>query len=171
MDINLTLSRVFFPGIILHELSHAIACVALGVKIKKIKWISKEGGFVIHEHNKSYKTIIISVMPFFLNIVYAIACALLFTTNVGPILKVVLLWIGASALFFCLPSKDDSKNVFDSVKDSYTKKQSILRWFYKIILIPVTLVILILCWIFMILDESLFFRLLLIIFWVYLFII
>ncbi len=171
MDINLTLSRVFFPGIILHELSHAIACVALGVKIKKIKWISKEGGFVIHEHNKSYKTIIISLIPFFLNIVYAIACALLFTMGVGPVLKVLLLWIGGSALFFCLPSKDDAKNVFDSVRESYTKKQSLLRWLYKIILIPITLIVLILSWLFRLLDESLFFRLLLIIVWIYIFLI
>ena len=171
MDINLSLSRVFFPGIILHELSHAIACVVLGVKIKKIQWIGKDGGFVVHEHNKSYKTIIVSVMPFFLNIVYSIACALLFTMDIGLALKIVLLWVGASALFFCLPSKDDSKNVFDSVKDSYSKKQSLLRWVYKIILIPITLVILILCWFFMILDESLFFRLILIISWICLFIV
>lgn len=171
MDINLTLSRVFFPGIILHELSHAIACVVLGVNIKKIKWISKEGGFVIHEHNKSYKTIIISIIPFFLNIVYAIACALLFTMNVGPILKVLLLWIGGSALFFCLPSKDDAHNVFDSVKDSYSKKQSLTKWLYKILLTPFTLIILILSWLFKLLDESLLFRFILIIFWVVLFII
>ncbi len=170
MDINKTLSYIFFPGIILHELSHAIACVVLGVKITKIQWISKDGGFVVHEHKKSYKTIIISVIPFFLNIVYSIACALLFNLDVGPLLKVILIWVGASSIFFCLPSKEDVKNVYDSIKETYTKKQSLLKWLYKIILLPLTIFILILSWLFTVLDESLIFRLLLIIFWIFMFI-
>ena len=171
MDINKTLSNIFFPGIILHELSHAIACVVLGVKITKIKWISKDGGFVIHEHKKSYKTIIISVMPFFLNIVYAIACALMFGLDVGPLLKVILIWVGASSIFFCLPSREDVKNVYDTVRESYSKKQSLLRWLYKIILLPLTIVILVLSWLFTVLDESLIIRVVLIVSWIYIFVV
>lgn len=40
------------PGIIIHELSHIIACLLSGAKIKKFSFFSKKGGYVKHLPSK-----------------------------------------------------------------------------------------------------------------------
>ncbi len=45
--------RVFVvPGVILHELSHALACFLVGAKIHRIRLFKKTGGDVTHESSK-----------------------------------------------------------------------------------------------------------------------
>ncbi|GEM_PF-6113900 len=39
---------VLFPGTVIHELSHLIACLLTGAKIKKTKIFSTKGGFIKH---------------------------------------------------------------------------------------------------------------------------
>lgn len=59
--------RVFVaPGVILHELSHALFCLLTGAKIKKIALFDKEGGSVEHEQSKVpvIGPILISLAPF-----------------------------------------------------------------------------------------------------------
>lgn len=41
-----------FPGVIIHEVSHIIACIFTGAKIKKVKLFSKKGGYVKHKKPK-----------------------------------------------------------------------------------------------------------------------
>lgn len=54
------------PGIILHELSHALLCLLTGAKIKSISFFDKEGGSVKHESPKLpfFGQIFISLAPF-----------------------------------------------------------------------------------------------------------
>ncbi|AKM82706.1 MAG: hypothetical protein UT28_C0001G0929 [Berkelbacteria bacterium GW2011_GWE1_39_12] len=40
------------PGVIIHELSHAFACVLMFAKVKKISFFDKDGGSVTHEKSK-----------------------------------------------------------------------------------------------------------------------
>jgi hypothetical protein len=59
--------RIFVaPGVILHELSHALFCMVTGAKIKKIALFEKEGGSVEHEPSKLpvFGQILISFAPF-----------------------------------------------------------------------------------------------------------
>ena len=59
--------RVFVaPGIILHELSHALLCFLTGAKIKSISFFDKEGGSVKHEQPKIpvLGQMLISLAPF-----------------------------------------------------------------------------------------------------------
>jgi hypothetical protein len=171
-DINKQLSYLLFPGIIIHELAHAVACLSLGVEIKKMKWLGASGGFVIHENTRSSNIIIISLFPFVLNILLAIACGYIFNRYDTSVLgKILIAWIGVSAIFFSQPSSQDANNVISAIKSSYTKSQSIWRWLYKIILLPFALIALILAIIFKMLDNSMLLRIIMIIFWAYLFMI
>lgn len=45
--------RIFVaPGVIIHELAHAVACLTTGAKVKEISFFDKKGGFVKHEKPK-----------------------------------------------------------------------------------------------------------------------
>jgi len=167
MNINKILSNLFFPGITIHELGHATACVLLGVKIKKIKLFSFTDGYVIFDDSKSYNNIIISIFPFFFNIAFAILSAFLIKNGTNLILSILLIWLSMSALFFCVPSKQDAKNVFDAIKKTYTESQPIYMWLLKIILLPLTLLLLIISVFFWLFDNSFIFRVLLIGIWFY----
>ncbi len=55
------------PGIIVHELSHAVACVLTGTKISKIDFFASFGGYVEYQRVKkiSLKEVFVSLAPFF----------------------------------------------------------------------------------------------------------
>ena len=171
MNINKFLSYLFFPGITIHELAHATACVLLGVKIKKTKLFSFTDGYVVFDDSKSYNNILISIFPFFFNIAFAVLSAFLIKTGTSLLLTILLIWLSLSALFFCVPSKQDARNVFEAVKKTYTESQPIYMWLLKIILLPLTLLLLILSVFFWIFDNSFLFRVLLIALWFYLLVI
>lgn len=54
------------PGVILHEISHALFCFLTGAKIKSISLFDKEGGSVEHEPSKIpiLGPVLISIAPF-----------------------------------------------------------------------------------------------------------
>lgn len=64
--------RIFVaPGVILHELSHAIACLLTGTKIHSISLFDKDGGSVEHQKSKIpfFGQLLISLAPFLVGIV------------------------------------------------------------------------------------------------------
>lgn len=167
MNLNYFISRFLFIGIAIHEIAHIIACLLLGVRIRKVKVFSMSEGYVVHDESRSYKNIIISIFPFFFNIFLAFLGILLLKKELILIYKIIIIWISVSALFFSIPSRQDADNIFDSVKKSYRLNQSLFKWLYKIILLPLTIVILVLSWVFKMLDQSLLIRIALILIWVY----
>lgn len=171
MELNEIMHLLFFPGIVLHECAHALACLIFGVKIKKIKFIDKSGGYVVHEDSKDYKIIIISLFPFFFNIFISLICASVIKVTSEPFYIFLLVWIGIGALFFCVPSDQDTDNSFDSIKRTYTKKQSIWWLLLKIIFSPFFLLLIIILGLFKIFDKVIAIRLLLVGFWIYLLVI
>jgi hypothetical protein len=77
--LDLFLKRVFSggrylliiaPGVIIHELSHAFACLLMFAKVKEIKFFDKKGGFVKHEKSRFpiIGQVIISLAPLFVGI-------------------------------------------------------------------------------------------------------
>ncbi len=171
MELNQIMHVLFFPGIVLHECAHAIACIFLNVPIKRIKLIGKNGGFVVHGDSRSYKIIMISLFPFIFNILIALFCARIFLLTSEPFYKLLLVWIGIPALFFSVPSDQDTNNSFETIKKSYTKKQETWKLLVKILLSPLTLVLLIVLGIFKLFDKVIAIRLLLVGFWTYLFLV
>lgn len=171
MDTSKFAQYILFPGIIFHELAHAFACVLLNVPIKKIKWVSKDGGYVIHENSKSHKIIIIALFPFLFNIFVSLVFARIYLLNEMTIIKLISVWLASSALFFCVPSAQDNNNCISTIKESYTKKQNFFELLIKLLLFPIPLTIIIICNIFKFLNNFTLFRVFLIVFWFYLFII
>lgn len=171
MNLNNFLSKLFFIGITVHEIAHLFACVILGVRVRRVKLFSFTDGYVVHDESRSYKNIVISTFPFFFNTLVAFLCIYLLKSEILLIYKVFIGWIAISSLFYSIPSKQDAKNVFASVKKSYRWRQSVFKWAYKIILLPLTILILILSWLFKLFDQSFLVRLALILTWVYLLII
>ncbi len=171
MRLDKILNIIFFPGVIFHEIAHALACLFLNVPIKKIKLIGKDGGYVVHDDSKSYKIIIISLFPFFLNIFLSLVCARVVLIENNIYIKIVATWLALSFIYFCLPSAQDAKNVFSVIKRTYFKKQNFLLLLFKIIFIPFTLFIILLVFIFRIIDRSLFIRFFLLFVWIFLFLI
>lgn len=53
------------PGVVIHELSHAIACLATGAHIRRISFWQEDGGYVIHSPSRLpiLGQVIISLAP------------------------------------------------------------------------------------------------------------
>jgi hypothetical protein len=71
--------RIFVgPGIIVHEYSHALACVLTRTKIHEIKLFEKSGGHVTHAKRNPFIMAIIAMAPLFGGILAIILLAALF---------------------------------------------------------------------------------------------
>jgi hypothetical protein len=74
-----TAHRVFVgPGVIVHEYSHALACVLTGTKIHEIKLFEKTGGHVTHEKRNPFIMAVIAMAPLFGGILAIFLLSLLF---------------------------------------------------------------------------------------------
>ncbi len=169
MELYELLHILFFPGIVLHESAHAIACLFLGVPIKKIKFLGKKGGYVVHGDSTACNIIIITFFPFVFNIVISLVCARVYLLTGISFLKLLMAWVGISALLFCVPSNKDAKNAFEAIKRVYTKKQDILSILLLIVFSPLAIAVALLFLAFVVLDKYLVLRLFLVIAWVFLF--
>jgi hypothetical protein len=171
MELYEIIHILFFPGIILHESAHALACLLLNVPIKKIKFLSKQGGYVIHEDSRTDKIIVIALFPFIINILIALICARIYLLTFEPFVKFLMIWIGLSALLFSIPSDKDADNSLYAIKKTYTRKQKFEFLLLKILLSPLVLILLIILGIFKVFDKFIVIRLILIALWLFLFII
>jgi hypothetical protein len=171
MELYEIIHILFFPGIILHESAHALACLLLNVPIKKIKFLSKKGGYVIHEDSRTDKIIVIALFPFIFNILIALICARIYLLTFEPFVKFLMIWIGLSALLFSIPSDKDADNSLYAIKKTYTRKQKFEFLLLKILLSPLVLILLIILGIFKVFDKFIVIRLILIALWLFLFII
>ncbi len=126
---------LLFPGVVLHELSHAIVCYFSGTPVKEIKLFSPTGGYVAHEAPSSrIIQFFISTAPLFVGmLVIFLALRALqpslnlaqlnfssewlahFQEKTGPTLLAILsrpknwfyLWIIASTMLTFTPSARD----------------------------------------------------------------
>lgn len=171
MELYEILHLLFFPGIILHESAHALACLLLNVPITKIKFAGKSGGYVIHKDSSTDKIIVIALFPFLFNIFIALLCARVYILESNQVIKFLMLWIGVSALLFSIPSRKDTDNAFTAIKRTFSIKQSFGLFLFKILLSPLILVVLIILEIFKIFDKFIMIRLSIIIVWLFLFIV
>lgn len=127
------------PGVILHELSHALFCIITGAKIKSISLFDKEGGSVEHEPSKIpiIGPILISIAPFAAGVaaIYFLSTwlgmkeydlnivafkyqdlltyfkNLFFAINLTDYKNWVILYLALSVAVTMTPSKQDMKNI------------------------------------------------------------
>ena len=117
--IYVTINYLFFPGVVLHELSHALFAVLTGAKVTKIVFFKKEGdtlGHVEFRHRGNslliaIQRIFISSAPMFLGTLIVWGCYhTIFQVRTSPVwLKFLLGYIGISMLFHMTMSKQDVK--------------------------------------------------------------
>lgn len=62
---------ILFPGVVLHELAHALGCIITGTPIHTVSFWTETGGHVIHTKPKWHLLTqpIISLAPFFVGVV------------------------------------------------------------------------------------------------------
>jgi hypothetical protein len=115
---------IFFPGMILHEISHYIACIILRVKVHKVKLFDLNTAFVIHDKTNAWKAIIITLAPFLLNNLLGLEL-LNFGLRLAEtqiLLSVLFFWFSVSLFYFCFPSLQDAKNAFNSTIEFYDQR-------------------------------------------------
>lgn len=135
------ISIITFPGVIVHELAHAIFCKIFRVPIYEIKYFQMDNtlGYVAHERpNNSLKTLLILVGPFIINTILGllitrpIAVSTIIFKDEWTYLNYFLAWIGVSLLMHAFPSIGDAKVLIDTIIKN--KEVSII---FKIITCPI----------------------------------
>ncbi len=117
------LNLLLFPGIIFHELSHYIACIFAGVKVKKLK-LSLDESFVAHESSIGSKSVLIATAPFLFGTILSLIFYYIGITAwvANDLLLIVWFWLGFSTAFHSFPSLDDTKNALSGIKGLFTQK-------------------------------------------------
>ncbi len=123
-----------FPGVVFHELAHALFCRLFGMEIYKvqyfqfsIKW-GAPAGYVIHKPStKAWQNVLVGVGPFFLNtivgaIVAAPASLSVFQFGKGDAFDYLLIWLGVSIAMHAFPSTGDAAVIWKSLKAPTTSK-------------------------------------------------
>jgi hypothetical protein len=109
-----------FPGVIVHEFAHKLACERLNIKVFEVKYFifsiklfGGEAGHVIHEKPKKYlHSIIVGVAPLFLNTTLMVIFAVISKYTVyGNDINIILLWLAFSMGVNAFPSDQDMDNV------------------------------------------------------------
>ena len=113
-------SLITAPGVVLHELGHAIFCIFSGVRIHRIKLFQfgKIAGFVEHEEpHKFYQAVLVSFGPLILNslvTLLAFSQITLIPFNQSSFLHpkiLILAWLGIVSGLHAIPSFGDAKTL------------------------------------------------------------
>ena len=115
---------VFFPGIIVHELGHYLACVLTGTRVREVRWFHPREAFVVHDKPKTLGGVLISLAPFLLNNMLGLAgwSMALSLYRTDGILAIFFAWMAFSLFLFSFPSGADALNAFNGVSASLQRK-------------------------------------------------
>lgn len=116
--LRVNFNYLFFPGLILHEFAHALACVLLGSKVFHVTYWSAKGGVVVHRRTRPLFSVIISLAPFFLNNAFAVLFLSLAATTPDPLSVIVFYWLAFSLAIYSLPSMHDLRSSMASLDHS-----------------------------------------------------
>ena len=113
---------LFFPGVIVHEIAHALACFVCGVKVHRIS-VHRNSGMVVHDKTTARSSLLIGLFPLLVGITlgfFLIQWGKQLLPQQG-LLSFILIWIGFSAGFHAIPSVQDVHNIVDSVQRRYAE--------------------------------------------------
>ncbi len=127
------LKYLFYPGVIFHELAHLISCFLLRVKVNKLKF-GLEESYVKHEKTGTIKMALIALSPIFLGTFFSFMLIQIAKTSNSVLLHIILFYFVLSILYNCIPSNQDTKNIFDILEEEI-KNDWKKTFFYKLWLI------------------------------------
>ena len=146
------ISFVTFPGVIMHELGHQVACWLSKVAVFNVKYFqfnAKTTGYVEHEKTDNpWKSLLITYGPFLLNtlagiffvlpmsILWAYQSRRAFLPAWISVVCYILGYIGVSCLANAFPSRKDAEVLFTSVV-----KNKDIALFIRIIIAPFVVLI------------------------------
>jgi hypothetical protein len=118
------IAALTFPGVIVHEAAHQLVCRLTDTPVLDVKYFQMENpaGYVIHARpDSAWKHFFISVAPFLVNTLLAIAIA--FPVGLGAagkiepgIIEMLLGWLGISIGMHAFPSTGDASSLWQSIK-------------------------------------------------------
>jgi len=127
MFMGLIVVWLTFPGVIVHELAHALFCKLFGLDIYAVKYFQfatgrgQPAGYVVHAPSeKTWQNILVSIGPFFVNtilgaIIGAPAAIPVLKFGSGDFLDYFLIYMGVSIAMHAFPSTGDAAAIWHSV--------------------------------------------------------
>jgi len=115
-------SLLTMPGVVIHEISHALFCFLTGVKIHKICLFrfGNPAGYVTHNQPaKFWKSFLISFGPLIVNSLLAM---FLFSLIQPPYFNwqvILYCWLGVAIGLHAIPSTGDAKALFSSANSRF----------------------------------------------------
>ncbi|AIE84204.1 metalloprotease family protein [Fimbriimonas ginsengisoli] len=121
-----------FPGVIVHELAHALFCRLFGLDIYAVQYFQfstgfgQPAGYVIHRRAKhAWQDTLVGIGPFFVNtilgaVIAAPAAIPVLKFHGGDVLDWLLMWLGVSIAMHSFPSTGDAASIWSSVTDKET---------------------------------------------------
>jgi hypothetical protein len=125
-----------FPGVVMHEISHRLACDIFGVPVYTVKyfqWGSERAGYVIHHKTDNTKhNLLIATAPFFINSILCMIFTFPLASHIhltcwgfsdvfgGSFAQIILYWVGLSMGASAFPSNQDVSNIVDETEEENT---------------------------------------------------
>jgi hypothetical protein len=113
-----------FPGVVMHEVAHEVACHIAGVRVLKVKYFdlsfkNRTAGYVEHTAPESYgAAFLICIAPIIFSNLAALALFMpAIRFDILP-LRVLFAWLGISCAMHAFPSTGDARNLFRCSKAS-----------------------------------------------------
>ncbi len=124
------------PGVIIHELAHALFCVLGGVRIHQIRLFrfQKVAGYVVHEEPKGFMSSwLISFGPLIVNSYLA----MFLLAQIRPAFNLwdlLFLYLGVVIALQAIPSTGDAESLFTLANRNFWKNPLIIL-FYPLVLL------------------------------------
>ncbi|MEW5955107.1 MAG: hypothetical protein AB1626_01045 [Candidatus Micrarchaeota archaeon] len=137
---------LFFPGLILHELAHALAVWASGGRVTEARLWSMRGGEIKVRSLGHVGGVITAFAPFALAVASVLILQYAFgqlhvATNEGLWWPVLLLWLAASLALYSIPSVGDMNHAIWRLRrlrrtgETFLSGISALLWFFPSLLL------------------------------------
>lgn len=103
---------ILYPGVVIHELSHLLFCILLGVRVKRFKLFDSGNGFVEYESERRsiVKDFLISIAPLLVGSLLLYLSVRYLPVSDKYLLKAALTYICVSVFLSMFPSKKDLSN-------------------------------------------------------------